>query len=69
MADGQFTYAVSHPNIPGNPTPAFPATFAADGKFSGQIIAGTISGQVQGSHMEGRIDGSACLYTFTGERT
>ncbi len=56
------------PNIPGNPTPAFPGTFAADGTFSGQIIAGTIFGRVQGSHMEGRIDGSGCLYTFMGER-
>jgi hypothetical protein len=40
VADGQFSYAVPHPNIPGNPTPAFPATFAADGRFSGQIIWG-----------------------------
>jgi hypothetical protein len=68
VANGQFGYAVPHPNVPGNPTPAFPATFAADGMFSGQIIAGMIFGQVQGSHMEGRIDGSGCLYTFTGER-
>jgi hypothetical protein len=58
VADGKLTYAVPHPNIRGNPTPAFPGTFAADGTFSGQIIAGTIFGQVQGSHMEGRIDGS-----------
>ena len=68
MANGQFSYAVQHPDVPGNPTPALPATFAADGSFSGQVIVGTIYGRVQGSHMEGRIDGSARLYTFTGER-
>jgi hypothetical protein len=68
VANGQFSYAVQHPDVPGNPTPALPATFAADGSFSGQVIVGSIYGRVQGSHMEGRIDGSACLYTFTGER-
>ena len=32
------------------------------------VIAGTISGQVQGTRIEGRIDGSACLYAFAGNR-
>jgi hypothetical protein len=68
VVNGQFSYAVQHPDVPGDPTPALPATFAADGSFSGQVIVGTIYGHVEGSHMEGRIDGSACLYTFTGER-
>jgi hypothetical protein len=66
VANGQFRYAVPHPDIPGNPTPAFPATFAADGTFSGQVTGGMIYGRVKGRHMEGRIDGSACLYTYTG---
>ena len=62
VANGQFRYAVPHPDIPGN------STLAADGTFSGQVTGGMIYGRVQGSHMEGRIDGSACLYTFTGKR-
>ena len=66
VANGRFSYAVQHPDVPGNPTPSLPATFAADGLFSGQAIVGTMYGRVEGSHMEGRIDGSACLYTFTG---
>jgi hypothetical protein len=42
---------------------------AEDGSFfTGEIIAGTISGQVQGTRIEGRIDGSACLYAFAGNR-
>jgi len=68
VANGQFSYAVPHPNVPGNPAPAFPATMAQDGSFYGQLVGGTISGQVRGTHMEGSIDGSACLYAFTGDR-
>jgi hypothetical protein len=68
VANGQFSLAVQHPDVPGNPTPTLPATFAADGTFPGQVTIATIFGRVQGSHMEGRIDGSACLYTFTGKR-
>jgi len=69
IQNGQFSYAVPHPNVPGNATPNFPATLAADGSFTGQIIAGTINGQVQGNHIQGVIDGSACIYEFSGNRT
>lgn len=68
VANGQFTYKVSHPNVPGDASPVFPATVAADGSFSGQIVAGSIAGSIQGTHIEGRIDGSACLYAFSGNR-
>ena len=43
MANGRFSFAVPHPDVPGNPTPALQATFAADGSFSGQVIVGTIA--------------------------
>jgi hypothetical protein len=68
VAKGQFSYAVPHPNIPGNPTPNFLATMAQDGSFSGQIVEGTISGRVGGTHMEGNISSTACVYAFTGDR-
>jgi hypothetical protein len=68
VANGQFSYTVPHPNIPGNAAPFYPATMAADGSFSGQIIAGMMYGQVQGNHIEGKIDGSACVYAFSGDR-
>jgi hypothetical protein len=69
VSGGDLAYAVPHPNVPGNPTPAFQAVFAPDGSFSGQITDGTITGRVTGTHMEGRIDGAACSYAFSGERT
>ena len=68
VSAGQFSYTVPHPNAPGNPTPVFPATLAADGSFSGQINGGSISGRIAGKHMEGRIDGSGCIYTFSGDQ-
>ena len=68
VAKGQFTYAVPHPNIGGTPTPVFEASMAPDGSFYGQVITGSIAGHVSGSHIEGRIDGSACIYSFSGSR-
>ena len=68
VTNGQFSYAVPHPNVPGNPTPVYPATMATDGSFSGQITAGSITGAVNGRRMQGRIDGSGCLYEFSGDR-
>jgi hypothetical protein len=68
VANGQVTYAVPHPDIPGTPTPVFQATFAQDGSFSGQVINGTMSGRVSGTSIAGKIDGQGCIYTFDGNR-
>jgi len=68
VANGQFSYDVPHPNVPGNPTPSFQATLAQDGTFIGQANDGTILGQVSGTHIEGHIDGAGCGYEFTGQR-
>ena len=68
VANGQLTYTVPHPNLPGTPAPVFSATFAEDGSFFGQVINGTMSGRVTGSHITGKIDGQGCIYTFNGDR-
>ena len=68
VSNGQFSYAVPHPNVPGNPTPTFAATVAQDGSFNGQANNGTISGQLRGSHIEGSISGEGCNYSFSGDR-
>src|SRR5215472_9569526 len=69
VENGQFSYRVPHPNVPGDLSPIFPAVVAADGSFKGQIIAGSMYGQIQGRHIQGRIDGSACVYDFVGDQT
>ena len=68
VSNGELTYAVPHPDIIGNPTPTYVAEMAADGSFHGPLVAGIMSGQVQGNRIEGKIDGAACLYTFTGNK-
>jgi len=68
VAKGQLTYTVPHPSILGNPSPMFVATVAPDGTFYGEVIAGIVSGQIQGSQIQGKIDGSACIYRFSGNR-
>ena len=69
VANGQFSYAVPHPNVPGNMTPTLLATMAQDGSFSGQDVDGTISGTIQGIHLAGSINGQGCIYAFSGDRT
>ena len=69
VANGQLNYPVSHPNMPGSPTPVFVATMVEDGTFSGNASSGHIIGRVSGALIEGRIDGAGCIYTFTGDRT
>lgn len=68
VVNGQFSYAVPHPNMPDNPTPTFQAVVAQDGSFLSQSNGGTISGQVRGTSIEGVIDGVGCRYTFAGDR-
>jgi hypothetical protein len=68
VENGQFAYAVPHPNIPGNATPIFAAIMAADGSFYGEIVAGVLSGRVSGKQIDGKIDGSGCIYIFSGNR-
>jgi hypothetical protein len=68
VRDGEFSYALPHPGVPGGPTPVFQAAMAPDGSFSGQGVGGSLSGRVTGSRIEGRIDGQGCIYQFSGYR-
>ena len=42
VRDGEFSYALPHPNVPGGPTPVFQAAMAPDGSFSGQHVEGDV---------------------------
>ena len=69
VSNGQFSYAIPHPNVPGNPTPTFQASMAQDGSFAGEANNGTMAGQVHGPSIEGTVNGEGCVYAFSGSRT
>ena len=68
VEQGKFTYAVPHPNVPGNPTPVFQAVMAPDGTFAGDIVSGSMTGQIAGSRLEGTISGAGCTYTLSASK-
>ena len=65
-----FNYAMSHPNVMGNPTPVYSAYIYPDGSIRSVpgIVAGIVTGQVTGNRMEGAISGLGCEYAFTASR-
>lgn len=69
VAGGSFSYAMPHPNAPGNPTPVYSANVASDGTFIANLGSGTMTGRITGNRMEGKIDGSVCVYTFALTRS
>ena len=67
--DGAFTYAMPHPNVPGNLTLTYTAYLDADGSFRGQAgVMGNMAGRVIGNRIEGLIEGSGCDYLFAASR-
>jgi hypothetical protein len=69
VTGNKFGYAMPHPNTPGNPTMVYSAAIAPDGSFRSDIGSGVMTGRITGTHMTGLIDGSACVYSFTMDRT
>jgi hypothetical protein len=69
VAGNKFTYTMPHPNTPGEPTMVYAASIAPDGSFRSDIGTGVMIGRVAGSRMTGLIDGSACVYSFSMDRT
>jgi hypothetical protein len=69
VAGNKFTYTMPHPNTPGEPTMVYSASIAPDGSFRSDIGTGVMIGRVTGSRITGLIDGSACVYSFSMDRT
>ena len=65
-----FNYAMSHPNLMGNPTPVYSAFIYPDGSIRSVpgTVDGIVTGQVTGTRMEGAISGLGCEYAFTAYR-
>ncbi len=69
VTGNSFTYAMPHPNVPHNPTPVYSAVIAPDGTFRTEMLSGMMAGQVVGRRMSGTINGSACVYAFSADRS
>jgi hypothetical protein len=69
-----FKYLLAHPNLPPDPdlSPTIEvASISSDGSFKGFPLDGgpEMVGSITGSHVEGKIRGLECAYTFTAERS
>jgi hypothetical protein len=69
VSSAAFSYAMPHPNAPGNPTPVYSGNVASDGTFTANLGSGTMAGRITGDRMEGKIDGSVCVYSFAMTRS
>jgi hypothetical protein len=75
LQKGTFNYVLVHPNVPKDSnyslSPAFAVVVAPDGSFNATSLNGEAQmvGRVAGSHLAGRIDGSACGYAFSAEKS
>jgi hypothetical protein len=75
VQNNAFSYVLAHPNVPQDSSyslsPTFTVTVAPDGSFDATSVNGEakIAGHISGSHMAGQINGTACIYAFTAERS
>jgi hypothetical protein len=75
LANNTFNYVLAHPNVPQDPnysmSPSFTVTVAGDGSFDATSRNGEAEmvGRITGSQIAGRINGTACAYTFTADRS
>ncbi len=70
VAANQFSLALPHPNVPGNPTPTFAVAVAPDGSFQTQSVDGTASfaGRISGAHLQGLVNMTGCQYAVSADR-
>jgi hypothetical protein len=75
LANNTFNYTLAHPNVPQDPnysmSPSFTVKVADDGSFNATSQNGEAQmvGHIAGSQMSGKINGSACAYAFTANRS
>jgi hypothetical protein len=75
LQNSAFSYVLAHPNVPQDSTysmsPTFAVVVAPDGSFNATSQNGEahMVGSISGSHLAGQINGTACGYAFTAERS
>jgi hypothetical protein len=75
LQNNTFNYILEHPNVPRDSnysmSPTFAVAVAPDGSFNATSQNGEAQmvGRVTGSHLAGQINGTACGYAFTADRS
>jgi hypothetical protein len=75
LQNSAFNYVLLHPNVPKDSnyslSPTFAVVVAPDGSFnaSSQNGEAQMVGRITGSQLAGQINGTACNYAFTAERS
>jgi len=75
IKNNAFSYVLMHPNVPRDShyslSPAFAVSVTPDGSFDATSPNGEAEmiGSITGSHLQGRINGTACGYAFTAEKS
>jgi hypothetical protein len=75
LQNSAFNYVLLHPNVPTDShyslSPTFAVAVAPDGSFNttSQNGEAQMIGQITGSQLAGQINGTACNYAFTAEKS
>jgi hypothetical protein len=75
LQNGAFNYVLLHPNVPTDShyslSPTFAVVVAPDGSFNATSQNGEAQmvGGITGSQLAGQINGTACNYAFTAEKS
>jgi hypothetical protein len=75
LRNSAFSYVLVHPNVPQDSrysmSPTFAVVVAPDGSFNATSRNGEAQmvGSISGSHLAGQINGTACGYAFTAEKS
>ncbi len=75
LQNGTFNYVLLHPNVPKDSnyslSPTFAVVVAPDGSFNATSQNGEAQmvGGITGSQLAGQINGTACNYAFTAQKS
>jgi hypothetical protein len=75
LQNSAFNYVLLHPNVPKDSnyslSPTFAVVVAADGSFNATSQNGEAQmiGRITGSQLAGQINGTACNYAFTAQKS
>lgn len=68
VTNQSFTFKLAQPQVDWKPQILFTASIAPDGSFNAQSGTSYMRGTLKDGHMQGRISGDSCGFTFDADR-